>query len=235
MIRPVTVLQAALIAASLWAVGEWAFNFPYPSPVIKPLLPPKLRWPTQQVMEGVERDDIDPSFKKYFYRDPERQIPAGANLVAPADGRVQAAQFRDGVTFLVIGLSFWDVHVVRTPVAGTVKSVSTEGVFFPRFPTREEVNEQFFLRDKAAPVQQIVTLDTANGEVKVRLITSYWASRIKLWVHPGQHLAKGQRLGRILLGSTVIVEFPGRFALNVKPGQHTTAGETIIHTEESKP
>src|SRR6185312_13243245 len=113
--------------------------------------------------------------------------------------------YRDGVTFLVIGLSFWDVHVVRTPISGTVESVEREGVFYPRFPSREDRDAAFFLRGKTAPVQDIVTLRSDQGEVKVRLVTSYWASRIKVWVHPGQHLNKGQRLGRILLGGTVVV------------------------------
>jgi phosphatidylserine decarboxylase len=64
--------------------------------------------------------------------------------------------------------------------------------------------------------------------VKVRLITSYWASRIKLWVQIGQHLEKGDKLGRILLGSTVVSEFPGETQFLVRPGQRVIAGETLI-------
>jgi phosphatidylserine decarboxylase len=79
-------------------------------------------------------------------------------------------------------------------------------------------------------VQEVVTLRTDNGEVKVRLVTSYWASRIKVWTHPGQHLDKGQRIGRILLGSTVIVELPGKVALAVKKDERVVAGETLITT-----
>jgi phosphatidylserine decarboxylase len=179
-------------------------------------------------MEWIETQNIDPAFKKFFYRDPERHVPSGPGLVAAADGLVQVADYRDGVTFLVIGLAFWDVHVVRTPVAGVVESVDNEGVFFPRFPSHEDRDAAFFLRGKVAPVQQVVTLRTDRGEVKVRLVTSYWASRIKVWAHPGQYLEKGQRIGRILLGSTVVVELPGKVILAVKKRQHVVAGETLI-------
>jgi phosphatidylserine decarboxylase len=224
----ILLLQLGLIALSLFVVAEWASNFPYPSPVIKPLLSPRLRWPTEQVMAWIETENIDPSFKKFFYRDPERRVPRGTGPVAAADGLVQYADYRNGVTFLVIGLSFWDVHVVRTPISGTVESIENEGVFYSRLAGREERDVAFFLRGKDAPVQQVVTLRTTAGEVKVRLITSYWASRIKVWAHPGQHLDKGQRVGRILLGSTVIIELPGRVALSVKKGERVTAGETLI-------
>ncbi len=211
----ILLLQLGLIALSLFVFAEWAGNFPYPSPVIKPLLTPRLRWPSEQVMAWIETENIDPSFKKFFYRDPERRVPGGPGLVAAADGLVQYADYRNGITFLVIGLSFWDVHVVRTPVTGTVESIENEGVFYPHLAGREERDVAFFLRGKDAPVQQVVTLRTTIGDVG-RLITSYWASRIKVWAHSGQHLEKGQRIGRILLGSTVIVELPGKFALSVK-------------------
>ena len=231
--RAVLIVQLILVALSIFAVGEWASNFPYPSPLIKPLLSPKLRWPTEQVVQWIETQTIDPGFRRFFYRDPERTIPAGMNLVSAADGMVQAIDYRDGYTFLVIGLSFWDVHVVRTPVAGSVVSIESEGTYFPRFPPKEERDAIFFLRGKAAPVQQIVTLRTVIGDVRVRLVTSYWASRIKVWAYPREELKKGQRIGRMLLGSTVIVEFPGRHVLDVRVGQHVTGGDTIIANREA--
>ncbi len=233
--RSVLIFQLVLIATSIFAVTEWGSNFPYPSPLIKPFLSPKLRWPTEEVMEWIETQNVDPAFKKFFYRDPERHVPSGPNLVAAADGIVQAIAFRDGITFLVIGLSFWDVHVVRAPIAGTVGSIEDEGVFYQRYPTHEERDADFFLRGKAAPVQQVVTLKTRIGEVKVRLVTSYWASRIKVWAYPGQQLKKGQRIGRMLLGSTVVVEFPGKLALEAKKDQHVVAGETIINADGKLP
>lgn len=226
--RAVLLFQIFLLSVSIFAVGEMTINLPYPSPLIKPFLPPKLKWPDSQIIGWIETQTIDPAFRRFFYRDPERHVPVGPNLVAAADGIVQLMSFRDGITYLVIGLSFWDVHVVRTPMAGVVKSIETEGEYYARYPTRAQRDADFFLRGKAAPVQQIVTLATTMGDVKVRLITSYWASRLKIWVRPGQHLEKGQRIGRILLGSTVVVEFPDKVKFNVARMQHVTAGETAI-------
>jgi phosphatidylserine decarboxylase len=221
-------LQVAILALCAFALVELAGNFPYPSPLIKPLLPPKLRWPTQQVMGWVEEGRFDRDFTRYFARDPERSIPAAAALVSPADGIVQDIACQDGGTALVVGLSFWDVHVVRTPIAGTVKSIDVEGSYLERMAPQAKLREMHFLRGKAAPVQAVITLATARGDVVVRMITSYWASRLKTWVYPGQKLAKGERLGRIMLGSTVITEFPGRVAFDVKLGEHVSGGATML-------
>ena len=133
-----------------------------------------------------------------------------------------------------MGLSFWDVHVVRTPVAGMVKDVEVEGTYLQRDVAENQLEQTIFLRGKVAPVQQIVTLETNLGELKVRLITSYWASRLKVWVHPGEHLDKGQRIGRILLGSTVVAELPGQFSLSVRKGERVVGGETIILQGDGK-
>ena len=224
----ILLLQAGIVLASLFAVAEWALLFPFPSPVVKPFLPPVERWPTDQVRAWVESGDFSGDYLEFFARDPERTVPAGRNIVSPADGSVGDMPMKNGISYFLVNLSFWDVHVVRTPVAGVVKDVAQEGYYLSRDPTRDDLQESFYLRGKAAPVQSIVTLDTEYGEVKVRLITSYWASRLKVWVHEGQHLEKGQRIGRILLGSNVVAEFPGEVKFAVRPRQRVLAGETVI-------
>ncbi len=222
--------QILILALCAWAVAALAWNFPYPSPLIKPLLPPKLRWPTQEVASWVEEGAFDRDFARYFARDPNRAIPSGATLVSPADGIVQDVEYFAGTTYLVVGLSFWDVHVVRTPIAGTVKTIDMEGSYLERLAPPAKLREMHFLRGKAAPVEAVITIATARGDVKVRMITSYWASRLKTWIYPGQKLAKGDRLGRIMLGSTVVAEFPGQTAFDVKLGQHVSGGSTTLTT-----
>ncbi|HEX3653475.1 MAG TPA: phosphatidylserine decarboxylase [Rhizomicrobium sp.] len=228
-VQLVIICLCALIAAL------WAAAFPYPSPVVRPFLPPNKRWPTAEIMHWVEARTFDPGFLEFFARDPERVVPKGANLVSPADGLVRTVTFRDGITFLVIALSFWDVHVVRAPVAGVVKDIEQEGLYFTRNESEADIRKSFFLRGKAAPVQQIVTLGTSLGEVRVRLITSYWASRLKVWVHRGQRVDKGQRLGRILLGSTVVLELPGKVDFSVQVGERVKGGESIIAKRSVSP
>ena len=220
--------QVLVLALCAYAIAALAWSFPYPSPLIKPLLPPKLRWPDKEIAAWVEEGAFDRDFARYFARDPDRTIPADATLVSPADGIVQDIAYADGTTYLVVGLSFWDVHVVRTPIAGTVKSIDMEGSYLERLAPPAKLQEMHFLRGKAAPVQAVITIATAQGDVKVRMITSYWASRLKSWVYPGQKLAKGDRIGRIMLGSTVIAEFPGKPVFDVKLGQHVSGGSTAL-------
>jgi phosphatidylserine decarboxylase len=211
------------------AIGELILHFPYPSPLIKPFLPPRLKWPTEQVEAWVEAENFDSDYLGFFARDPTRITPIGDNFVSPSDGIVKNIVVKGNVTYLVIGLSFWDVHVVRTPVAGAVTDIEQEGYsLFGRNDSKQKLRESVFLRGKAAPVQQIITINSKFGIVKVRLITSYWASRLKVYIHLGDHLEKGQRIGRILLGSTVVGEFPNGSLISVKKGQRVVGGETII-------
>jgi phosphatidylserine decarboxylase len=210
------------------AILELALNFPYPSPLIKPFLPPRLRWPTEQVMSWVEDGQIDRNFAHYFSRDPERKVPQDAALVSPADGLVKTIKYSDNTTFFVVDLSFWDVHVIRTPIAGTVKSIDMEGSYLDRLPTPQRVRELAFLRGKPAPVQAVITLATEHGDVRIRMITSYWASRLKIWAYPGEQIKKGDRIGRIVLGSTVVTEFPGKVPFDIKIPVHVLGGETAI-------
>ena len=230
MSKRMLTVQLGIIACCAIVLVQLAMHFPFPSPLIQPLLPAKLRWPPEQVSAWVEAQNYDPSFLAYFGRDPERTIPAGKNLVSPADGVFVPLPSKDGISYFLVGMSFWDVHVVRTPVAGVVTDVAEEGVSLMR--NRSEGENPNYLRGKDAPVQQIVTLDTDYGVVRVRLITSYWASRLKVWVRKGERLEKGQRIGRILLGSSVVTEFQGDVPFAVEPNQRVVGGETIIFDGE---
>ena len=228
--RAILCGQVLILLFCAWAIFMLAWNFPYPSPLIKPFLPPKLRWPTDEVMSWVEQGQFDRDFSRYFARDPDRTIPQNATLVSPADGLVQAIVYMNNITYFVVGLSFWDVHVIRTPIAGTVKSIDMEGSYLDRLPPRERVKEIAFLRGKPAPVQAVITLETSRGEVRIRMITSYWASRLKIWAYPGAALHEGDRIGRIVLGSTVVTEYPGALHFGVKTGEHVLAGSSAILT-----
>ena len=229
--RLILCAQILILLFCGWAIFLLAWNFPYPSPLIKPFLPPKLRWPTEQVMSWVEQGQFDRDFSRYFARDPDRRIPANATLVSPADGLVQTILYMNNTTYFVVGLSFWDVHVIRTPVAGTVKSIDMEGSYLDRLPPPERVKEISFLRGKPAPVQAGSTPHTDRGDVRIRMITSYWASRLKIWAYPGEKLSEGDRIGRIVLGSTVVSEFPGKLQFNVHEGEHILAGSSSIMTQ----
>ena len=64
------------------------------------------------------------AFCMYFFRDPDRTVPAGADAVSPADGKVMAVKpENDGVTRISIFLNVFDVHVNRSPVEGRIVDV----------------------------------------------------------------------------------------------------------------
>src|SRR4051795_10312367 len=63
------------------------------------------------------------AFCLYFFRDPEREIPAGPVAVSPADGKVIELVPENGLQRLTIFLNVFDVHVNRTPIGGTIETV----------------------------------------------------------------------------------------------------------------
>src|SRR6476660_1326519 len=63
-------------------------------------------------------------FCLWFFRDPDREIPAGPVAVSPADGKVVAVKAdQPGRTRVSIFLNIFDVHVNRTPIGGTIAEV----------------------------------------------------------------------------------------------------------------
>ena len=221
MILAVQIVILCLVAA---AALLCAFYFPYPSPLIRRWLPPRKRWPEMQIRRWLKSGKFQRAFLRHFYSDPERAAPPGSTLLAPADGLVTSADVCGGIRYLVVALSFWDMHVQRSPVAGKVISVESHGDDFMDGEGREFA----FLREKTCPVQKRLVIATDAGPVAVRLITSLAARRIETWVHEGEEVTRGQKIGRILLGSTVVLELPATAKLLVREGDRVWAGETSV-------
>lgn len=209
-------------------LGLWAWHFPYPSPAIKVFLPPRKRWPEGLVRRWIRTGNFSRSYLRYFYRDPERAVPSRPGLVAPADGKLSSREAQGGVRYLVIALSFWDMHIQRCPADGVVVSIEDGGDTF----MDGEGRDFSFLREKCCPVQKRISFDTPAGRIAVRLITSLAARRLEVWVKPGDRVARGQRLGKILLGSTVVLEIPEQWEVLEPEGQCVRAAETVIAQSE---
>ncbi len=221
-------IQLVILASCLMVIGLWATRFPYPSPVIMDFLTPQKRWPTQQVADWVTSGNIDEGFMSFFYRDPDRLVPVGNNMVAPADGQIVAFDSKDGTNYMVIALTFWDVHVQRSPVGGTIVAIEDAGDRLMDGEGRDFV----YLKDKVSPVQKVVTIDSEWGMINVRLITSLLARRLEVFHEVGDKIEKGERLGLIHLGSTVVLDLPGDLVPLVKVGDRVVAGETIMFRRE---
>ncbi len=224
--RPIILLQLGIIALCLAALWSVASNWPYPNHLVRPFLPPTAAYPEAQIKEWVEGGDFDPQFLAFFDRDPRRTPPPGDSILSPADGHLKYIVRYQGKTYFVIGLSFWDVHVIRLPVSGTVTSVEFKGSTL--FRDRNATDGAPYLRDKVSPVQAVIKITTPHGEVGMRMITSWWASRLKVSIWPGKVIKRGDRVGRIVLGSSTTVDLPGDATFFIKPKGRVVAGETEI-------
>ena len=119
-------------------------------------------------------------------------------------------------------MRYTDVHVQRVPIDGVVLKILGEGKKLPFKGIGD------YMSEKMLPYQKVTVLKTEIGIVKVRQITSAFASRIQVFVKSGQQVKRGQRLGRVLAGSTVVLEVPETVTILVKKNQEVLAGESII-------
>ena len=220
----VLTIQIVILCLVVTAIVLWGLYFPYPSPLIRRWLPERKRWPEMQIRGWLQAGRYQRAFLRHFYSDPERTAPPGNGMLAPADGLITSADIRGDVRYLVIALSFWDMHVQRSPAAGRVVSVESHGDNF----MDGEGREFSFLREKSCPVQKRLAIESDGEQVAVRLITSLAARRIETWVHEGEQIERGQRIGRILLGSTVVLELPAATNLLVHTGDRVWAGQTVV-------
>ena len=160
----------------------------------------------------------------YFFRDPERVVPIGDDiLVSPADGLItNITEIKEGkklYTKVSIFLSIFNVHIQRLPISGEVTKVDyIEGKF---------INATL---DKASDENERlkITIKNGNNLIYVTQIAGLIARRIVNYVKPNENINQGDRYGIIKFGSRVDIEFPNNFKLLVNEGQQCIGGETII-------
>jgi phosphatidylserine decarboxylase len=224
--------QFGILAAAGLVVVHWLIRFPHPSVLVRPFLPPHKRWPQPQLWKWVEEGSPDPGFIRFFMRDPDRHSPPGTTMISPVDGTVLLNARRDGRRYLVISLNVWDVHVARSPCAARVVAIVDGGDMLEPSrvdPLRDE--PFYFLRNKRSPKQRYLELETEYGEMKLRLVTSYLSRRIEYFCKPGDKLERGERLGRMLFGSTCVLDTGADVEFIVPEGRRVVAGETQITAE----
>jgi phosphatidylserine decarboxylase len=160
-------------------------------------------------------------FSAYFFRDPDRQPPAGPGwIVSPADGTVlSVAADPDGRNRIAIFLSVFDVHVNRAPVAGTVESVEYRpGRFFKAFdPRASQENEQ-----------AVIVINSVYGKIEFSLIAGILARRVVCRLAEGQQVQIGERVGLIGFGSRAELVLAPDLPILVKPGDRVKGGATAL-------
>jgi phosphatidylserine decarboxylase len=168
------------------------------------------------------------AFMAFFFRDPERQVPAGAGLVvSPADGRVMMAGMADARWAppgtwkqITIFLSPLDVQINRSPVGGRVTKIAYRpGRFLPAYDERSNENER-----------NEIWIDTGEGVVVVRQIVGILARRVVCRIREGEAVERGGRIGLMKFGSRMDVFLPEPAELQVQAGRRVIAGETVVAT-----
>ena len=164
------------------------------------------------------------AFFLWFFRDPERQIPATAGaIVSPADGKVtDVSTVQSGgesCTRISIFLNVFNVHVNRSPIAGVITDVTYQRGKFGNAmgAISAEQNEQ-----------NIVSVRGQAGLVTFKQIAGLLARRIVFTKKVGDTVACGERVGLIKFGSRVDVVFPAVAELRVKVGDHVRGGSSLL-------
>jgi phosphatidylserine decarboxylase len=162
-----------------------------------------------------------------FFRDPNRPVPAGPNLiVAPADGRVRDIVELDEPEILKtktrrvgIFLSIFDVHTNRAPIDGRIvyRQHHAGLCLDARDPNCSEKNEAMTW-----------AFENPRGRIVVRQLTGAIARRIVAWANIGDELKKGERFGMIRFGSRTELYLPLNAEVLVKTGDHVSGGSTVI-------
>lgn len=170
-----------------------------------------------------------------FFRDPIRTAPRGEGLIiAPADGLItmivtvpppRELEGPEGLgslpmTRISIFMSVFDVHINRSPIAGTIKRVVyISGKFLNAdLDKASEDNER----------QHIMVEGTDGTRIGFTQIAGLVARRIVPFVKAGDIVAAAQRVGLIRFGSRVDVYLPAGTLPRVALGQRTLAGETVL-------
>lgn len=160
------------------------------------------------------------AFCLYFFRDPNRSIPPGPVAVSPADGKVVAVKPEGpGLTRISIFLNVFDVHVNRTPIAGTIAEVQYQkGLFLVASRERCSTENE----------QNVVTVKGDGVTVVFKQIAGLIARRIVFTKKVGDKVSTGERIGLIKFGSRMDVLFGPEWEIVVQPGVRVAAGSSIL-------
>jgi phosphatidylserine decarboxylase len=165
------------------------------------------------------------AFFLWFFRDPERQIPAEPGvIVSPGDGKVTDVSVIEfgGTphTRISIFLNVFNVHVNRSPISGVLTDVEyRRGKFRNAMGAiSAEENEQ-----------NIATVIGDDGQkVIFKQIAGLLARRIVFTKKQGDRVKRGERVGLIKFGSRVDVIFAANASVSIKVGDSVKGGSSAL-------
>src|SRR5882757_10342657 len=166
-----------------------------------------------------------------FFRDPERMIPSepGA-VVSPGDGHVVVVTDEENPDRagkrVSIFLAVWNVHVNRSPAAGTITKMDYRpGKFLAAMRERASLENE----------QNVFTLSTDAGELVFKQIAGLIARRVVSWKKAGEKVARGERIGLVRFGSRVDLWVPKEAEILVRVGENVKGGSSVLARWPVKP
>ena len=168
-------------------------------------------------------------FTLYFFRDPDREIPAQERAVlSPADGKVvELRKFEDNVNPLgesalrvSIFMSVFNVHVNRIPISGKITGISYHpGKFLSANLDKASAENE----------NNKILLETDDGKKLMTVqIAGLIARRIVCWIRENDLVIAGNRFGLIRFGSRLDVYLPYDSQITVQLNQKVRAGESRL-------
>lgn len=166
-------------------------------------------------------------FALNFFRDPDRKIPQGKNLVlSPADGTIVVIKdaseneyLKSDAIQISIFMSPLNVHVNRLPVSGKVEYYRyVKGKYFAAFEDKASLNNE----------QTHIGINAGAYKIFFKQIAGFIARRIVCAAKVGDSVIAGDRFGMIKFGSRVDVFVPKNSDIKVSLNEKTVAGETVL-------
>lgn len=162
-----------------------------------------------------------------FFRVPKRTLTVREDaIVAPADGKVVAIEeiqadeyFIDKRIQISIFMSPLNVHLNRNPVSGEiVYSQYHKGKYLVAWHPKSSTENE----------RHSVVYKKNSKEILVKQIAGAMAKRIVNYLHPGHKVEQSAEMGFIKFGSRVDLLLPLDLKIQVKIGDNTEGGVTIV-------
>jgi phosphatidylserine decarboxylase len=163
-----------------------------------------------------------------FFRSPKRvTVLNEKHVISPADGKVvvieevqETEYFGEPRRQISIFMSPVNVHINRNPISGSVKYFKYHAgdynvAWHPKASTENERTT-------------IVLEDHKKHSVLIRQIAGALAKRIVWYLQTGEDVKQGEELGFIKFGSRVDLFLPLNAKVNVKLGDKTIGGVTVL-------
>lgn len=188
-------------------------------------------------------------FVQFFNRVPDRIIPAGNTVVAPANGEVihieevetnEISFFKKDIEnslviqgvqppyhIVVIEMDLGNVHVQRMPIEGEIIYQEHFDGAHKNALTSENLEQLANVNEK-----NLIVIQNEKISVGVIQVAGLAARRIQSFVSENDVLEKGNVYGRILLGSQVVLVVPSYVELVAQVGDVLIDGEAIVATYE---